>query len=791
MQKNQKIEQDITQGGASSHRCIHCDNVVPFKAQDQRFCCRGCRYVYQLIRESGLENFYQLKDKKTNPKNEVFSRQKDLDWLDHLVAKNVGNTNEKSTHVDVSLEGLECAACVWLIKNLAKREGYQVHINSVLGQMRLHGFDGNLIKLKQFLNKTQQFGYPVGPPENRRKGRSEETLFKLGISALIAVNVMSFSVAQYLGLEPDDERLFGFFIGIIFILSTVSVSFGGGYFFKRSFHALRKGLFHFDVPISLGISMAYLGSTYAFIQGYWEHLYFDSLCVFITLMLAGRYVQEKWIEKNQDRILSLEAFSSLWVDIKKEDGLRDQKRFSEIGRGDIMLIRPGAILPTKAMLQEVKAAWFDTQWITGEANPRKYISDEEIPPGCRYLGDVELELVSQEGFKDSRLRYIDSVFKRTGEPEKSIWHQLSLFYVIFVLSALTLSSIYNLVWFGPKEALYAAIAISVVTCPCGIGIAIPMLKYFVHRQLMARGIFLRDEKALEKLNEVKHVVFDKTGTLTLSQHEIVNGEALEKLEVIDRKALFTATSQSYHPLSRSIYQYLLGDKTEGVILTQFKEVPGEGLYFSYGESLYFLGRGENRSLQQSAIFSKNEMLMCDIFFQECAVDQISEMLHELKNNYGLYMLSGDQRTSVKAAADAFGLNPNQVFSNLSPQDKEQWVQIKQQTAPLLYVGDGLNDTEALQKAYVSGVSLSQSFVAAHVADFYFMPRSIAFLNEVFCWSKKLNRLTRGNYFFALFYNIAVSFAAAAGFIGPLIAAIIMPLVSVGVISVSMKLISKP
>jgi Cu2+-exporting ATPase len=757
--------------------CLHCGSEVPSHLRSTGFCCNGCKFVYRLINSENLERFYDLKDKtKLQPKILFFKKSQNMDWFDSYPI-------EQSSSCEFSVEGLECTACVWLIKTLAQRMDIpNVQINSASGRLRLSSKGVLKEKLKEYFSHLQDFGYRVYPPQQQGPENIEvrDLLLRIGIVSASVMNSMMFSFAMYLGLTEKEPFLFNLFSHLNFLFCVLAVGVGGSYFFKKAWAGLKLKLFHFDLPVSFGILAAFFGSSYSYFFANKEHVYFDTLCTFIFLMLVGRFLQVRWVVKNRASISSLKELESMKV--KKIGETVSEITIDQIRTGDVLLIAPGAMAPVPSELVSPSSIEVSQEWITGESEPVRISEKELIIAGSHNISMKPMLIKAMEEYKSGNL--CNWVFDSGKSPTSSFWQTYAQKYTLMVFFLLAFGFLY-FAFTDLERAIKTAVTISLVTCPCGIGIGIPMAQMVAQRKLLSMGIYLRDLNLLEHLSKIKTLVFDKTGTLTLSELRIKNPEELSKLSEHEKTILFNAASQSQHPVSQSIYQHLLSEDLPWKSI-ELNEVPGKGLDVVDGENHFFLGRS---TTSEGLIFSKNQNELMKLEFEETLLEDAKPIFRSLQDHsYAIQILSGDKAEKVDQVAIRLGLAQHQYMSRCTPDQKEGWIK-KNHPEQILFLGDGLNDSLALRSALISGVSLSSSLSLASNANFYFSSLNIRWLPKMLALGKQFSKVVNGNVAFSIVYNCIAVLLAMKGVLSPLGAAIVMPTVSllvVGLSSFSMK-----
>ncbi len=289
----------------STDRCQHCHRPVPAGAASAPFCCRGCEAVHALLIAEGLGRYYELAGDSVAPSPPPSEAPSSHAWLEPLVAaargqRQSGKAGAPLCELRLDVQGIHCSACVWLLQETFRRRAGagEITVNPALGQLRLR-FDPARFEVEAWVRSIEAFGYRFGPARKTPSKRSIELPLRLGISAALTVNVMLFSVSFYFGLAPDEPQVFRLFSLLSLALSSGVVAVGGWPFFRSALQALRRGVLHLDLPIALGIVLVFASSVARMRHGRGDWAYFDTLDIFITLMLAGRFLQERLLERNR------------------------------------------------------------------------------------------------------------------------------------------------------------------------------------------------------------------------------------------------------------------------------------------------------------------------------------------------------------------------------------------------------------------------------------------------------------------------------------------------------------
>ncbi|MDE3084563.1 MAG: heavy metal translocating P-type ATPase metal-binding domain-containing protein, partial [Verrucomicrobiota bacterium] len=352
--------------------CRHCGSLLlDQQAQTCGFCCAGCAYVFRLVHEHGLENYYELKDAVSPPADAAVFQPRDYAWLEaaqRTAEQTAQAAGGSAPELTLGVQGISCVGCVWLIERLFLQQpgARQIFVNAQLGRLRLRWVAGEFSAV-EFARKLKTFGYPIGPADaNKDNSESRALVRRIGLCAAFAMNVMLFTLPAYFGMS----RAFVYaplFALLSLIFATLSLLVGGSYFIGRAAQNLRTGALHIDLPIALGIAGAYTGSLYGWIAGAERFVYFDFVSVFILLMLTGRWAQVAAVERNRRRLL-LQQPLPLALRAFDDTGLTQEISPEKLEVGQRFLVSAGQIMPVLCQLETGEAA-FSLATVNGEAAP--------------------------------------------------------------------------------------------------------------------------------------------------------------------------------------------------------------------------------------------------------------------------------------------------------------------------------------------------------------------------------------------------------------------------------------
>jgi Cu2+-exporting ATPase len=538
-------------------------------------------------------------------------------------------------------------------------------------------------------------------------------------------------------------------------------------------------------------------------------------------------MQEASVSKNRARLLRADPLLQT-VRIHHEGGVLSQP-VTAIVRGQEISLPPAGVVPVNAELISPRAD-LSLEWINGEAEPRTWEAGAVIPAGAVSLGREEIRLRAREDWSDSLLARLSAPSPAETIDPAARW--LDRLMRVYLLSVLLLAVAGGAGWWWRTaewpRALQVFISVLVVSCPCALGVAVPMAHELAVARLRRMGLFVRRADVWGRLRHVRRLVFDKTGTLTLETPQLKDPDRLKELPTPAREALRHLVQDSRHPLASSLRQslaaYCRSRPPAHGLSAPVHDVPGLGVYFT-GPSgaLWSLGRPDWRPAPFARSTSiptpgmaasltppggntgppptlgADTLLCCDgvavaafTFGEEARPDAADELARFRRQGFALDILSGDRPDKVQALALALGIPSAHAHARLSPEEKARW--ITSHTPDALFLGDGANDSLAFDAALVRGTPAVERGLLAEKADFYFLSRGLRPVGALFEIARLRRRAVRAAFLFALGYNILVVAFSLAGYMSPLLAAILMPLssaVTLLIVSVHFRGLSSP
>ncbi|MCB1206250.1 MAG: heavy metal translocating P-type ATPase metal-binding domain-containing protein [Verrucomicrobiae bacterium] len=779
-----------TIAATEERRCDHCGNRFQPRFEEERFCCSGCRVVHDLIQSGGFGSFYELLGRRVlQPATNLEPAGDQLEEIAEAIteAENGLPAPDSPARLTLRLGNLSCTACVWLVDHLFRQYPGALRMSSDTSRSTLTlWWNPGEFDALGFVRDLHRYGYPASicrPGEEEAPQESRALLTRLGVTAGLAMNTMAFTLPSYLGLETGHEldRLFTL---VAFASSSLALAVGGSYFFQRALTSVQLGALHMDVPISLGLIAAWLGSVGGWIFGIKELLYFDFVATFAFLMLSGRYIHLRLLDRNRRQLWAREREITTTHRLGG-NGDRERIPLARIGEGDLLEIAPGGMVPVESLL-ESEPAKFHLDWINGEPEPVLYASGQRIPAGARNASASPLRVVAGHGYGGSFLEQlftpVDDDFDEHSAASST--HPIRKYYLVSVLLVAFGGAV---AWLaagkGAASALQVLISVLVVSCPCALGLALPLLDEILLAKLRKHGLFIRRHSLWSRLKAVNRLDFDKTGTLTEPVKRLADPEIIDQLDEESLIALRRLTETNHHPVGRALREVIvarrgwdLTDSTPGRI----SETPGKGVECRDHGFTWRLGRGDWASDRpdEACVFSRDGVAVASFRFEEAIRDGAIDQLRRLRSRgYRLRILSGDPDVArVASTAAKLGIETADVHANLNPAEKAALISADQPDKTL-FVGDGGNDGLAFEAAAATGSPATGIRAIENRADFVFTGRGFHAIPLLLdAAARRRNQVTK-LFTVALLYNLAAVALCLAGVMSPLLAAILMPLSS--------------
>ena len=688
---------------------------------------------------------------------------------------------------DLAVPNMHCGACIRAVEGgLARLPGVeQARVNLSTRRVAVKWRAGTVPPLIETL---ATLGYPAhlfdteadkGDPELSRLIRA------LAVAGFAAMNIMLLSVSVWSGADTETRQAFHW---ISAALALPALLYSGRIFFRSAWRVLRHGRTNMDVPISIGICLAFGLSLYDTVHN-GEHAYFDAATTLIFFLLIGRTLDHVMREKARAAVRGLVRLSPRGATVLRADGGRDYLPVKEIAPDMRILLAAGERVPVDAVVAEGRSE-IDCAIATGESVPRHVGPGSALQAGTTNLSGplvVVAAARAEESFLAEMVRLMEAAeggrarYRRLADRAAQLYSP-----VVHAAAFLTF-----LGWMAATgdwhRAIGVAIAVLIITCPCALGLAVPIVQVVAARRLFENGIMVKDGSGLERLAEADMAAFDKTGTLTLGRPRLAGQERLDP----DKLALAAAlAAHSRHPLSRALAAAGANDRAVPH-LSDISEHPGLGLEAKAGRGVYRLGRAgwalDMGGEEGGTVLSRDGQLLAAFTFEDTLRPEAAEAVSALRGR-GLRtaILSGDQAETVAAAAGKVGIEDH--AGGLLPAQKVARLEaLAGEGRKVLMVGDGLNDAPALAAAHVSMAPATAADIGRNAADFVFLHESLSAVPLAVAVAREAGRLVRQNFGLAILYNAIALPVAIAGYVTPLVAAIAMSLSSVIVVANALRL----
>jgi Cu2+-exporting ATPase len=711
-----------------------------------------------------------------------------------LASRDLGNG---ARTLELGVPAAYCGACITKIESVLRQrpEVEKARLNLSTKRVSItfrDEVDGRRSDPAAFVSAIAGQGYQVHLFQDMAEANDalrNQLLIAVAVAGFAATNIMLLSVSVWSGADAATRDLFHWISAMI---AAPALVFSGRFFFASAWSALRHGHTNMDVPISLAVLLSYFVSLWETIHG-GEHAWFDATTSLLFFLLIGRTLDHLMRDRARSAVLGLARLSPRGATVIGTDGARDYRPVDEIRPGDRLLVAAGERLAVDAVVISGES---DIDWsiVNGESRPMPALPGDRLLAGTLNLTGsltVEAGAEAKQSFLAEVIALMEAAeggkarYRRIADRAAQLYSP-----VVHLLALVTFLSwgLYDGDW---KHALLVAVAVLVITCPCALGLAVPVVQVVAAGRLFRSGIMVKDGSAMERLAEITHVAFDKTGTLTLGRPRMINAGQVES------HAFATAAGlalHSRHPLSRALADAC---PLSPVPFEAVREIAGGGLEARTAEGVWRLGSrafalgsaaGAGASPEHSEVVLSLDHVGQDTFrFEDMPRPAAAATVARLSQaGIGATVLSGDREGVVRRLAGALGIAG--WHSDLTPKAKvEALSAMREAGEKVLMVGDGINDAPALRMAHVSMAPSTAAEVGRQAADFVFMREGLDAVTLAFDVSRRAGRLIRENFALSIGYNVIAVPIAILGYATPLIAAIAMSTSSLIVVANSLRL----
>lgn len=786
-----------------SESCYHCGEDVPaetdFKVEIlgsiRPMCCPGCETVAQTIVDSGLVSYYQY---RTAPAEKADLVPEQLLALSHYDNEDVQlefvRNSENTSEVTLSLEGVSCAACAWLIeKQVSSQEGvHGIRVNTTTNRALL-SWDNTQTKLSELLSAIHTLGYKAAPFEADQQEAAyhrsmKNYLYRLGVAGLATMQVMMLAVALYLevfgNLEPEFKHYFRW---VSLIFATPVLLYSALPFYINAWRSIKGRTLGMDVPVSIALLFAYVASLVATVTEQGE-VFFESISMFTFFLLLGRFLEMRARRKAaaaSGNLLKLVPAMATTLD-------GEQIPVKTLKVGDKIRVLPGEHIPADGVVLSGRVH-IDESMLTGESIHVVKNQGDSVFAGT-LNGDESFELEVKSSKADSVISNIVRLQDEAQLSKPRIAEIADIVARYFVAVILIISFGTWLYWHQtrPEDAFWIMLSVLVATCPCALSLATPTAITCSTSRMGNFGILLRKGHVFETLCKVNHLIIDKTGTLTEGDIRISQTETYAEIDKETCLQIAASLEQhANHPIAKAFKAF----ESEAITVESVNNVIGSGITGEWngqkvaiGSSEFILGQEQND--QSNGIYlSLDEKHIATFVYEDPIRKESVEFIQQFKEaGIKTTLLTGDSLVNAKPVADEIGITD--IVANAKPEDKLAYLNSRDEKDITMMVGDGINDAPILAGAHLSVAMGGGTDVAKASADMVLLGDKLDRLLQSRKLALKTRKIIRENLAWSLGYNLLILPLAVAGLVAPYIAVVGMSASSIIVVSNSLRLLKE-
>lgn len=795
--------------------CFHCGLPVPpgapptvtVQGQPEACCCPGCAAVAQAIIDQGLGDYYRLRDQPGMPPGLEFDALlAQLQLYDHPeVQQSFVRQEGELQEAWLMLDGIRCAACVWLNEQHVRRlPGVALFQVNYATHRALLRWNATQTPLSTVLHAIAAIGYRAYPYDPKRQteifaAQRRAALRRLGVAGLGMMQVMMLAVAFYTGVETDDPD-FGPLLRYVSLLFTLPVIlYAAAPFFQGAYRDLRRGSLGMDVPVALALALAFGASTWATLSNTGT-VYFDSVTMFVFLLLGARYLEMSARHAAGNSAESLLKLQPALATRLLPDGTEEIIPVARLHTGDTVRIKPGETVPADGVVSAGHSS-VDEALLTGESLPQTRKAGDNLTGGTINRESPLLMQVTQVGAQ-TRLAAIARLLERAQSEKPALAQLADQIAGYFIAVQLFAAAATALFWYAvaPEQAFWVSLSVLVVTCPCALSLATPVALAAAHARLSRLGLLPLAGHTLPTLAKVTHLVFDKTGTLTQGKPVLTHTETWQMLTPETALQWAAALARhSEHPLAQALRT--TAEALPPLTATDVQAQPGAGLEGSLAGQRLRLGAPDYvlalsdpatrlptaAALGSWVCLGNTQGLLARFTLTDPLRPDAAQTVQALQQRgLQIHLLSGDQPAVVAAVAQTLGI-PHYAGAQ-SPEAKLAQVRAWQnQGAVVAMIGDGVNDAPVLAGAHLAIAMGGGAELAQVHADAVLVGGRLLSLAEATRLAQRTQRVIWQNLAWALAYNLLAVPLAAVGWVTPWQAALGMSLSSLWVVANAYRL----
>jgi len=695
--------------------------------------------------------------------------------------------------VELSVPGMHCGGCIAAIESaLGKLPGVEARVNFSTRRVSVTWRGEKPPPVVEALSGAGYGAHLFDEAPSDKDEVLSELVRALGVAGFAAANIMLLSVSVWSGAEAATRD---FFHIVSALIAVPALAYSGRIFFRSALAALSHGRTNMDVPISLGVLTAFAMSLYETLNG-GPHAYFDAAVTLLFFLLIGRTLDHMMRERARAAVKNLAQLSPRGAMVIRADGAHDYLPVGDIEPGMTLQLAAGERVPVDARV-EAGESDLDGSLVTGESVPQRVTTGSRLPAGTLNLtGPLRIQALAaaSNSFLAEMVRLMEAAeggrarYRRIADRAARAYAP-----VVHIVALATLIG-WVLVSGDWHMAILVAISVLIITCPCALGLAVPIVQVVAARRLFENGILVKDGTGLERLAEVDAVIFDRTGTLTDGAPQLVNRSDIDPAHLAIAAAM---AAHSRHPMSNAIMAAAPPASTAEIAFDSVTEHPGFGVEASKDGQIWRLGRPgwagsgadccDTEIDRSGAVLSRRGLVLAEFQFDDRLRPGAAATIAGLRRaGLGVEIVSGDRQAAVAAIAARLGVET--WAARVLPGGKiERICRLAGEGRKVLMVGDGLNDAPALVAAHASMAPASAADIGRNAADFVFLRPSLTAVTTALDISRRSTALIRQNFAIAIAYNVVAVPIAVLGYVTPLIAALAMSLSSIVVVGNAMRL----
>lgn len=777
----------------SVQNCFHCGLIIPKNElivfDEKEFCCSGCKTVYEIFSLNDLTCYYDFEKSPGATPQDI---QGKYDFLDNesIQLKLLEFQEDTTAIVSLNIPHIHCSSCIWILENLSRlKPGISAsQVNFPEKKVRIT-YNSEKITLKEIAYLLSSIGYePYISLENYEAGKNNvdrSLTYRLGVAFFCFGNIMLLSFPEYFEVKEfwlDNYK--PFFRWLILILAMPSFLYSASIYYVSAYKSIKSKMLNIDIPIALGIIVMFIRSTFDIVMDYGPG-FFDSLTGLIFFMLLGKMFQIKTYS-----FLSFErdfkSYFPIAVTRINPNTPEESIPIYDIDKGDRLLIRNQELIPVDGILISEQAE-IDYSFVTGEAVPITKKSGDKVFAGGKQIGKViEMEVLHTVSQSYLTQLWGNDIFQKdVQQKHKTITDAISRYFTPILL-LIAFAGFGYWIFIDANTAFNVFTAVLIVACPCALALTAPFTFGNILRILGKQKFYLKNALVIEQLAKVDTLVFDKTGTITTNKKSNIAYEG-EPLSDENRIMLKNVLRASNHPLSRMLYESL--PESDRIKLDDFEEITGKGIMaviqnhqFQIGSFSFVGGQQENLIKQTSLHIKIDGIYYGKYIFNNQYREGLEDLFQELSLNYKIKVLSGDNDGERETLEKLLPKETELVF-NQKPEQKLAFIKnLQDQGHNVMMIGDGLNDAGALAQSNV-GVSISENVnVFSPACDAILDATEFKRLSYFLKLSKNSIKIIKMSFVLSLLYNVVGLSFAVTGNLLPLVAAIIMPLSTITIVS---------